>query len=69
MLAEASHPILHVGMMEREPKAVPELIALAEMGAFPVVEDRFREFVNFPTNHPFTRGTRCGSTSRRPTPF
>lgn len=56
MLAGASHPILHAGMMGREPEAVPELIALAEMGAFPVVEDRFREFVNFPTNHPLHQG-------------
>ncbi len=56
MLAEASHPVLHVGMMGSDPEAVPELIALAELGAFPVVEDRFREFVNFPSNHPLHQG-------------
>ncbi|MBI3126496.1 MAG: thiamine pyrophosphate-requiring protein [Candidatus Tectomicrobia bacterium] len=56
MIAGARHPILHVGAMGHDPCSVKELVALAELGAFPVVEDRFREFVNFPSNHPLHQG-------------
>lgn len=56
LIAGAKYPVLHVGAMGHDPEAVPELVALAELGAFPVVEDRFREFVNFPSSHPLHQG-------------
>ncbi|MEK6709583.1 MAG: thiamine pyrophosphate-requiring protein [Nitrospinota bacterium] len=56
LIANAKYPILHVGAMGHDPGTVCELVALAEMGAFPVVEDRFREYVNFPSDHPLHQG-------------
>ncbi|MEE9275909.1 MAG: thiamine pyrophosphate-requiring protein [bacterium] len=56
MLANAAHPVILVAEMGRQTASVGELVALAEAGAFPVIEPPYRAYMNFPTNHPLHQG-------------
>jgi acetolactate synthase-1/2/3 large subunit len=55
LLVAAEHPLIVTKYLGRNPEAVPELIALAEMLSVPVVQ--VPSYVNFPTGHPLYLGT------------
>jgi len=59
-LAGARRPLIVTAELGRSPAAVEGLIALAEAGAFPVVEMN-PGYVNFPSNHPYHTGWFFGS--------
>jgi choline dehydrogenase-like flavoprotein/thiamine pyrophosphate-dependent acetolactate synthase large subunit-like protein len=55
-LAESSNPLIITRSYGRRPEAVPDLVALAEALAIPVIEFQIAEFVNFPADHPLHQG-------------
>jgi acetolactate synthase-1/2/3 large subunit len=56
LLIEAREPVIFTESAGREPGAVEDLIALAEMLALPVVETAAPACTNFPTDHPCHQG-------------
>ncbi len=56
MLATAKNPVIVTERAGENPKAVPHLVAIAELLGAPVVEARNAKFVNFPRSHPLHAG-------------
>lgn len=64
-LAAAEHPLVITGHLGRDPEAVPELVALADLLAIPVLESAaFR--MNFPADHPMHAGWQFTTREQNP---
>jgi acetolactate synthase-1/2/3 large subunit len=57
-LAASTNPLIITRSYGRRPEAVPELVALAEALAIPVIEFQISEFMNFPSDHPLHQAFR-----------
>jgi len=56
LLANARNPLIITSALGMWPRAVGELVKLAESAGIPVVEGGARYFMNFPTTHPLHAG-------------
>lgn len=64
-LAGARNPLVVTGYLGRDPGAVAELIALADLLAIPVLESA-PHHVNFPADHPMHRGYQWTTSEQNP---
>ena len=60
VLAGSRNPIILTKAAGRDPRAVPALVALAEVLGAPVFEDPARTYLNFPQDHPLHAGFDAG---------
>jgi acetolactate synthase-1/2/3 large subunit len=64
-LARARHPLIVTGYLGRHPEAVPELEALCDLLAIPVIESA-PHYVNFPASHPMHNGYQWTTKDQNP---
>ena len=64
-LARARHPLIVTGYLGRHPEAVPELEALCDLLAIPVIESA-PSYVNFPASHPMHNGYQWTTKDQNP---
>ena len=64
-LARARHPLVVTGYLGRDTAAVPELVALCDLLAIPVIESA-PHHVNFPASHPMHAGYQWTTKDQNP---
>jgi acetolactate synthase-1/2/3 large subunit len=64
-LARARHPLIITGYLGRHPEAVPELEALCDLLAIPVIESA-PHYLNFPASHPMHNGYQWTTQDQNP---
>ncbi|HEY0717393.1 MAG TPA: thiamine pyrophosphate-requiring protein [Streptosporangiaceae bacterium] len=64
-LGRARHPLIVTGYLGRHPEAVPELEALADLLAIPVIESA-PHYLNFPASHPMHNGYQWTTKDQNP---
>ncbi len=64
-LARARNPLIVTGYLGRHPEAVPELEALADLLAIPVIESA-PHYMNFPASHPMHSGYQWTTKDQNP---
>ncbi len=64
-LARARHPLVVTGYLGRDSAAVPELVALCDLLAIPVIESA-PHHVNFPASHPMHGGYQWTTADQNP---
>jgi acetolactate synthase-1/2/3 large subunit len=64
-LGRARHPLIVTGYLGRHPEAVPELEALSDLLAIPVIES-VPHYMNFPASHPMHNGYQWTTKDQNP---